>query len=507
MTTRRVFCRLTAAYFFLLTQTRCDSFADAVNLGYSTDTLRSTGTGADPATANIDPNAAVALSDTAKSNPYESLKTSPEEIDHGKLQIDWLVKNGGFVHDHLAILHYNNDPVLPYGMFATAPIAAGTTILTIPNHLLIQPTDDTDDICNAARQLHTQLELGDDSFWAPYVNYLKATQPLGLLPVTFTRAGRELLQHVLMHDTPRPLPPESMDWWFLQHCNVQPHEAYAFQLLRQRSWDEIMIPVYDTMSHANGERLNTDCDQVQDADVITVRTTQNIVQGSELFVSYNFYPGSGNLASWYGTPEIFMDFGFVEQYPQRWVFRRTEQLAFELDQDVQTKELVVRWLRNRPAEEDVGWAEASLYRLQGMQISNLLANAANGTGFHPRELRLIEEYYNALVTALKSAIEAADNLATCVYTQGTCPQRPIPYDSLHDEPGPLDSKRGAYTCDAEKTHNFDSYKLIDAVESHYQRMLFYKNEATGDVCSELNGVLLMCNSFLPPHHERKLLVR
>ena len=59
-------------------------------------------------------------------------------------------------------------------------------------------------------------------------------------------------------------------------------------------------------------------------------TNKPISAGQELFLSYNHCTICQQYYDWFGTPEMFRAFGFVESYPQRWLFDFA-RVKFDLD--------------------------------------------------------------------------------------------------------------------------------------------------------------------------------
>lgn len=60
-------------------------------------------------------------------------------------------------------------------------------------------------------------------------------------------------------------------------------------------------------------------------------TSKTISAGEEVFNSYNQCKGvCKHYYDWFGTPEMFLHFGFVEGYPQRWLFDFA-RVKFDLD--------------------------------------------------------------------------------------------------------------------------------------------------------------------------------
>jgi len=59
-------------------------------------------------------------------------------------------------------------------------------------------------------------------------------------------------------------------------------------------------------------------------------TSKPLSAGEELFNSYNHCTICHHYYDWFGTPEMFLHFGFVEGYPQRWLFDFA-RVKFDLD--------------------------------------------------------------------------------------------------------------------------------------------------------------------------------
>ena len=52
----------------------------------------------------------------------------------------------------------------------------------------------------------------------------------------------------------------------------------------------------------------------------------------EIYASYDMCRHCGDKKESYGTPEIMRDYGFVEEYPQRWVFEGKLTVGFGIDE-------------------------------------------------------------------------------------------------------------------------------------------------------------------------------
>ena len=189
--------------------------------------------------------------------------------------------------------------------------------------------------CATARTLADEMRLAEQSKFAPYVLYLKDTQPPGVLPSVWSDAGQELLSEVALGGPSEHLPPvQLLDWmqddWY-GVCQGDPADEHAATLVVQRSWDENLIPVYDMINHRNGKWLNTDSDPIREGDRVTVRAIRNIAADEQLYISYNFCRDCQGRYERYGTPEILRDYGFVEEYPRRFVLPSLG-VGFDLDE-------------------------------------------------------------------------------------------------------------------------------------------------------------------------------
>eukprot|EP00547_Thalassionema_nitzschioides_P012345 CAMPEP_0194261054 /NCGR_PEP_ID=MMETSP0158-20130606/45824_1 /TAXON_ID=33649 /ORGANISM="Thalassionema nitzschioides, Strain L26-B" /LENGTH=1291 /DNA_ID=CAMNT_0039001161 /DNA_START=88 /DNA_END=3964 /DNA_ORIENTATION=- len=325
--------------------------------------------------------------------------TSADEDKLISDQIDWLRAKGGTFNDKLEIRHADqSDPTSRYGMYATGDIPEDELLIEVPRSCLLTAGDDTGSYggmwCPTVRNLIKEMRKGDESDFAPYAKYLKV-QPHGQLPSAWSDAGKELLLEVLGQNDEDPSndlrPAEPIDWidsdWY-QECKGgdDPFEQNAGLMLVQRGWDDIMIPVYDMMSHRNGKWLNTKSNSVHEkTENVRVSASQDIKAGDEIYTTYNFCEDCGNRGTkHFGTPEIFRDYGFVENYPQRWFLGR-KGASFELDEEFDedgtpTGAIKLTWLeKKRPKKKTTGYMLKQLERLNNVASYEL--ENADGFGF------------------------------------------------------------------------------------------------------------------------------
>ena len=232
-------------------------------------------------------------------------------VDHGKELMEWMQREeGAFFHPNLIIRRTPpNDTTSPYfGMFAIGDIQESELMIEIPRSMVFHPDppqvgdrvtvydedDDDDDsssgevlavqsdgtldirfdrlgaverevdpetvshedypsCCATVHKLIREMQLADQSRFAPYVNYL-LTQPSGQLPTSWSPSGQALLLAALGKedddddDDDQLLPPFGLfgwiegDWHARCKGGKDPLSESAYMLLAQRGWDEVMIP-------------------------------------------------------------------------------------------------------------------------------------------------------------------------------------------------------------------------------------------------------------------------
>lgn len=277
---------------------------------------------------------------------------------HSAALISWLKESGGFFHPNLEMRRRDpSDPTSYFGMYANAPIPEGEVMIRVPKSMILDSGEDDPEfnsamVCGTVRNLAEQLRLKDKSDYAPYVNYLLETQPAGQIPSGWTDQGKRLLERVLEGETDDDviLPPyEPVSWlndWYSE-CDgsKDPLEEYAALLVIQRSWDDLLIPVFDMMSHRNGDWWNTGSNHLHEGEPATVFARRDIEAGEEIYTTYNHCEDCGARYETYGTPEILREYGFVEQFPQSWIFNDIE-VGFRIDQVYDEDDEIVEHMYN-----------------------------------------------------------------------------------------------------------------------------------------------------------------
>lgn len=432
-----------------------------------------------------------------------------------------------------------SDPSSHFGMFAKENIPKDSLLFRLPHEIILhslREQDDDDDEdgengpqpmdCGLVRSLIQELRLKDESDYAPYVNYLLDTQPPGQLPSSWSKAGKELLMQVLGHEDfsydealenleedgdlslENVLPPMDPIGW-IEHewygdCkgSDDPMEEYAALLVVQRSWDDILVPIYDMLSHRNGHWFNTRSNGVHGRQPIVVQALRDIEAGEEIYGSYNMCEDCSNRIHSYGTGEILRDYGFVEQFPQTWIFPDIE-FGFRVDVDDEMGDdsyVVTEWIDREPSDEDLEALEEKLKfvneKLDGMDRDAYLDIPQSEWD---KILKYLESMKIGLVTALHW-----ENDAACI-ENGTCKFSLDRYTNLDEhyetelETGYMDS-----TCDIEAQFvRFDNGEMVplESFKSQYQQINYLWNPKDRGTCMDLDDTVQICDAYRPHYHE------
>lgn len=453
-------------------------------------------------------------STSATDTGTENTPSDPAVVDLITPLIEWFISHGGVFNDKLEMRReFPEDPTSRFGMFAKDDIDEDDLLLYIPRKVLLTAGDDKGSYggmwCPTVFNLIEEMKKGDASFYAPYTKYL-ASQSQGQLPSHWSEEGQALLLELLARDDNDPtnnLPPSYItawiteDWYKECEGGDDRNEQHAGLLLVQRGWDDLMIPMYDMMSHRNGKWLNTKSNSVHKKDDIKVKASRDIKAGEEIYMSYNFCADCGNKARGYGTAEIVRDFGFVENYPQRWFFGKVgkSKISFELDEGEDG--LVVNWLDKKP------WSKAKKYMVQQldrlMDFGAVVLESPEQDATVPAgELWTIRNYQQAMVNALKHALDDLgvkhDRDPDCDDSDHACALS-IRYDDMGWKPD--DINYAVYICDTEVSMSYEAFDRIEKLRSFYQKIDYWKDPSNDNVCFDIENIIQMCGSYRPHYHE------
>jgi hypothetical protein len=227
--------------------------------------------------------------------------------------------------------------------------------------------------------------------------------------------------------------------------------------------------------------------------------------------------------------EIFRDYGFVEDYPQRWDLDDDFDIKFDLieetidenpaDGQPQSRIRLV-WV-DRPDEKDAinevkrGLKKElrRLYRVRHLIWTDVAKSGSPTAGLPRREWESIWEYHQAAVNAISYAInELADSEEEKVPVESgvggddkgsssrsmTCTIESCGgdhYSELVEEPD--DIRYNKPTCYNRPTMRFPDYFMLEHIKTHYQILNFAFRETDGDICMDLEDTLQICSCYRP----------
>lgn len=390
---------------------------------------------------------------TVHTSALTPLPTDEHGDYNGSDLIEWIKSHPeGDIHPSLRIGRERpGDPTSMNGLFVSSapgakPIKKGDIIAQVAWDHLISPGTKYDTSkffsCRAIYNIAKELKLGEKSTLAPYVRYLLA-QPRGTMPGEWTEAGQEFLANLLGNGE---LPPYESAWrtdfhskW-IQGCDGHDDddmERAAYWLSASRDEDTLMIPIYDMANHSNDpKKLNTlSFKPYKKGDNFRFIANKKIMPGEQIFNSYNRcnacsdVPGEDcETVSHSYTPDLFVNFGFVEDYPQSWEFEPDylhsddssddeTEFDFCLERNSETGELDAFWDEDEmPDGADERWLKEQLKRLEQFNEDNGQLetqfvqddgdNEANSAKMTRWEWESIWRYHQALSRAIDAAIQS-----------------------------------------------------------------------------------------------------
>jgi len=443
-------------------------------------------------------------------------------------QIEWMRSKGGFFSGKIEFAPLYDDTNNSSteissssstfrAMFATSPIRKNEQLMRIPATTLLT-AGPSEDMCDTAKNLAREYRLKDASEFAPYAKYVFETFAHGHLPGAWSEKGKDLFATVVG----RELPPEDFGSNSFQYTcgedydDEEVEELYeiAYLIVVARSWNDVMIPVYDMFNHRNGNWHNIDQENsAHDGEDISIVAMRDIEVGEQLYLSYNECHDHDceGMAHSYTLPSMVADYGFVEQYPRRFNFYTPDEdddmLVFELDID-DNDEVELEWLSPPPEVHQVNWLRSHLRRLRN--LVDVVSQGAEDLPLYEKDL--ITDYYEALVSALEYALLFADpeeeDNEWCEGDNEGCDDIPREYDTLEKKADTLDYS--ASVChnnhlQGDYSAMFNQEFPLDEIDSQYQNIEFTLNEdeesKKTDTCLRLSGWLQTCTSFRPHYHE------
>jgi hypothetical protein len=453
--------------------------------------------------------------------------TKEEEEDEQVIQAltDWLQHHNGFLHPNLEIRRTNSNTTTSslqnrnhnFGIFVQEPIPQDEQLLYISSSTLIMsqrtPIHQFN-TCHQAKALARERNLHrrGTSDYGPYLDFLERFVVNQVsLPGIYSDGAKDILESVVQIQHFTSLVPFRQ--CFLDHEdddddaeeNRNDTEYWNENILvaLSRGKDTVLCPVYDIINHSNRpDQINVEpTASVTAGHGFAVQALRDLQAGDELF--YSYYDAScmdcGNDPYEYGTPDLFRDYGFVEEYPQRWHFhdyslnfavhKKEKQQARpeEENQFVYT----IEWMFGKlPDDDGLFFLEQHMENVLELQLDLQRLAASNDPvlldSVPPHELQMIHQYINALVIAMDVAIKAG-TMARGEESDFLVGEEHLVINHLDDEYHLI------YQCmTLVQKFNDDEYDTIEVLQSAYQTIEYQKDPKTDDICFYLDNVFQMC---------------
>jgi hypothetical protein len=476
--------------------------------------------------------------------------------------IEWVKESGGYFSDKQKVLpiqrkddDFTATPAL--GVFATTDIEKGELLARVPAKCIIAEWDESLDsnpfkrgrgkyFCATTLELLEEAQLGDKSQYARYLDLLKH-QDSEVLPCNWSPGGKNLLEDVLgIYSQYKELaiPPRSPFWnrgEYEKRCErtIQDHDHNGESLetllatqVMQRSYHEYMIPVYDFYNHANGPLANVDVEvslgkKADELEMVEIYAWRDIAQGEELRRSYNEMEIMGDRASrFYGTPEILRDYGFVEDYPQRWAFVNDDfRIGFDVTYKNETVEAArmmaslnsvdiddlrlvpLEWSKMNISSTVISYFRRHLQRMNEsvepmmrrvqLQLQETTSKQEDDLP-SAREFSVVRKFVDSLKIAFQLYLKADNDY------QLNSP-RVKPYREIRRTKG----RRDPFDHETFPTYNeqfyakggVDDWITVNKENSGYQTIQFMSHDGDRNICFVLDGEPQTCSYFSAHYHD------
>eukprot|EP00978_Attheya_sp_CCMP212_P047318 scaffold421305_cov50-Attheya_sp.AAC.1 len=336
----------------------------------------------------------------SKENDKSNIQGLEDDI-YEKL-IEWIRSHkDGIVSEKLEIRRADpKDAASGHAIFIKESVKKGELLYSIPWDLIITPDDGSKDTCATTRTLIREAKKGKDSSFYSYLRVFEQWDPYKApLIEDWTEPGKDLLETI----TGTRLPPQNVrhdmfEWYNCEGVDDALSEK-ALSFVETRGEDELLVPLYDMTNHANGDAVNVLLD-IRSFQYFNAVADRDIEAGEQVNHSYNLCPTCGSrIREGYGTPQLFRDYGFVEQYPQRWDFHGAVRFDLMIKSDTK---LEVVWIDGiYPTRRGQLVLEEEKDRLE--QVVSWFDDRTEDLSLPTHEYETCKRYLNALYTAVYSA--------------------------------------------------------------------------------------------------------
>eukprot|EP00536_Pseudo-nitzschia_multiseries_P004823 jgi/Psemu1/64805/estExt_Genemark1.C_840034 len=441
-------------------------------------------------------------------------KPSKSPFDLANAQVDWVLSKGGsFDTTKIAIQPIdvkegskNCSPDSNLGLFAANDIQQGDLLIQIPAAAILKGEFD-ESRCDGTLTLLQEITKGRDATeFAPYLEYLYSKEGILSIPSMWSSAGRNLLKTI---HGPNLKPHDMVDTSFVNDCIGKKDEVeikeeetlqqveFAYATMLSRSMDESLVPLVDMINHNVDFNVEIETtkgsDDTEDPDVVEVHAASTIHKGEQLYINYRRRDRDGIRQ----TAHLLRNFGFVEEYPQRWVLP-TPPRRSNIDENNVPHEIIFDVVRVEDGKDyEIEWFDPTKPILFDFVAEHLQKEMDRIAEIEPLVIQITEtltsenerktilQYYRSLIIAYKIVIasieKAIDTMPAPVENPGDKFMACSDFEALYDET--------------------DGWEFMEGSYSSHQGVDFYYNEEKKDVCLFLEEYLHACLSNRPHYHE------
>jgi hypothetical protein len=320
--------------------------------------------------------------------------------DTMKALVEWVIKQGGYIHPKQDFREQDGL----FGVFAADDIQKGEILASIPwDCIIASNTYGRFKNCDMVRLVAEELNNKDQqSLYAASLQDA-ARQHASLLPAYWSSQGQKLLLNVTGNDRLPPKDPFMKEFEWKQKCEKVSKEATLLVLTHGEDFG--MVPVTDKYNSRGGNWTGAYFSEEDGEDIgLEIRAYRNLKRGEQIFTHYKDY-------GVVGTPELLRDYGFVEMYPQRFIFH-DQGIAFDLE-EVGHGDLRIKWLRKvfgishsvPPTRQSIEFLQREVVRLNGVYSELQRMAKQRNRSVPENELQVVTQLCSAYMTAMDRAIQ------------------------------------------------------------------------------------------------------
>lgn len=321
----------------------------------------------------------------------------------------WVESQGGYFNPKQE-LRSDDDGL--FGVFATQPIEEEEILASIPWDVVVgSETHGRFKNCKTVKVLADELEKSESLYARKLHETVREHEHL--LPTHWSKQGQSLLLKVTDNGVLAPQDPFMKDFKWKSKCEKISKDAT--QLVLTHGEDIGMVPITDKYNSRSGNYTGAYFSiegGKKNKPALEIRAKRDIGKGEQIYTNYKDYIDhkDGRV----GTPELLRDYGFVEMYPQRYIFP-SYGMAFDVkqyDHDdfeiIWKKKLKGKKYNPDPSSEAIQFLQEQLERLEQVYAELLeLADDNDWSVVPDNEMQTILRFCVDYKTAIALAIDDA----------------------------------------------------------------------------------------------------